>query len=207
MVALYQISTNTIIQNYGNNIPTYITVPGIGDVQAPNSTWSNGDYKFIPVTYILNPNNQFSVFQNTTQAVSNGQLFVTVNYIEPSLAQVQGYLNNLIENTAENLREKYMIDSTVWQSLYVFRYLEAINIQANAAPVANNYPLNNALVGVGAIANITQAAAFTIQQFNTWMPTASQIENIRLTGRSNINNANSIPNAISVYHTVAWGNL
>lgn len=207
MVALYQISTNSVIQDWGNTIPSLIQIPGVVDVHSPTANWAFGDYKLIPVSVVSNPNNQFSVVTGFTKTLTNGTYYITTQYTDTSLANVQVMLCANVDSQAETIRLKYITPGSGQVGVYMLKYLEALDISANASPIANDFPLNNASVGLPGISTIQQAANTTLNQFGLWILVAAQIEEIRLSTKGNINAANSVNSALAAYNSLSWGSL
>jgi hypothetical protein len=205
MVALYKISTNTVIQNYGSGIPPVIYLKDEQmDIHAPTSNWSYGDYELIPVVIVDSPPDQFSVANGTTDVVTNGQLIMTTNYSYPPLAEVQATMCALVDNKAEEVRQRVITPGTGQMGIYLMKYQEAQEIVANTNATPVDYPLNGASVGLPGITTIQEAATLTIQQAKQWITFGSSVEIIRLSGKSRINTANNVQSAISAYNDINW---
>jgi len=210
VVALYQISTNTVLQSWGNDVPNNFSIPGNVDVHCPNSSWTYGDYKFIPVTYDGIPNDAFSQSVGTSQAVSNGVLVVTTLYTELDLATVQASLCSSVDADAENVRLQYITPGSGQMGIYILKYNEAREIVANTSLGSNTsltystYPLNAASIGLSGIATINDAANITITQYSAWIGLAAQVESVRLSSKASINAANSVSAAMTIYNGISW---
>jgi hypothetical protein len=211
MTALYQISTNTIIQDWPNATPLFFTIPGETiDVHAPANNWTFGDYMLIPDVTLGSPLSACSYIASTSSSVQtvNGQLtcVITNVYVDPALSDVQANLCSQVDQQAEEIRAMY-IGSYVGQTAsYILTYYEALQIQANVSATANTYPLNGAQIGINGN-TIQDVATATIAQASQWVGLASQIENIRLSTKVSINAANTINNAINAFSAGAWGSI
>jgi hypothetical protein len=210
MPALYQISTNTVINDYGDSLPIFIHIPNVCDVHNPGATWTFGDYELLPTIRVGSPPNVFSQVNTITYAVStvNNQLsyVITTTYYNPPLANVQSGLCDRIDSQAENLRIKYLTPGAGLATVFIMRHNEALAIQNDASPNNTTYPIHAAIVAAGA-ANLTAAATLSMNAYITWANTAGAIEQIRLTTKNNINAANTILGAAQAYANVNWGSL
>jgi hypothetical protein len=207
MVALVQISTQEVLQNWGDAVPDVISIPGICEVHCPESNWSYGDYELIPVVYNQNPPDEFAMANGTSQAISNNQLVITTSYTEAILTDVQATLCSRIDARAEQIRLNYITPGAGQMGVYILKYNEALAVLANSSPVANNYPLNAASIGLPNVNTIQDAANLTVTTFQEWQGVAAIIENVRLSTKAAINAANSVTSAISAYDAVNWQGL
>lgn len=207
MAALIKISTQEIIQTWGDNVPTFFSIPGVCDVHCPDANWTFGDYRLIPVVNQGTAPNEFWLSSGATQAISNNTLVITSTFVEQPLANVQTILCNRVDGAAEQIRLKYITPGAGQMGVYVIKYNEAKAVMADPAPIANNYPLNAASIGLPGITNVKDAANTVITQYEQWVSVASTIENTRLLTKSNINIANTVPSALAAYNAVNWGGL
>ena len=207
MAALIKISTQDVLQNWGDSLPDHFVIPGVCSVHCPAANWTHDDYELVPVIYTGSPPNQFSEPNGTSQVISNGALVITSLFVDPSLSEAQKRLCTQIDSKAESIRLKYITAGAGQMGVYTMKLNEALVILADPSPVANAYPLNAASIGLPGINTITDAANSTMGQYNQWIAVAGAIEAIRLMAKNNINSANSIIGAISAFTSVNWGSL
>jgi hypothetical protein len=206
MVALYQISTNTVIQNYGNTIPETIYLSTGDAIHCPDVNWisKNGDYKFIPVVENNVSPNSWSVLDAASEKVVNNELIITVTYRDPPLVDIQEDLCTQVDVKAEEIRLKYITPGAGQMGIYIMKYQEALQIVANTDALPADYPLNGASIGLSKVATLQDAAKETLIQSQLWVAVGATVEKIRLSGKAEINAANTILDALTAFNNVSW---
>jgi hypothetical protein len=204
MVALYKISTNTVIQDWGNSIPSVFYIEGECDVHCPTPDWAWGDYKLIPRVYHGTRENEYQNEIITSIGVVNGEFVTTFSYTDPPLESFAADLCSRVDKKAEEVREIFITPGSGQMGIYLMKYDEALRIAANSEATATDYPLNGASVGLPGITSVREAANLTIIQARQWMAVGGAIEQIRLGGKAAINAANSVTNAVIAYNAIDW---
>jgi len=209
MVALYKISTNTVIQNYGDGIPSFVVLSGVGHVHNPEKDYAIGDYMFIPVIYAGKPPNTPWYTQNGVMEelkIIDGKLtyVITSLFNKKSLSEVKAIHCEMIDTEANKLILKYLNGSSGQVVTYILSYLEAMEIVSNPYANKDSYPWNAAKIGLPGIATIQEAANVTISQMKQFVLMASKIEFVRLAAKNAINSAYSVSNVKLIYDNVSW---
>ncbi|NEJ10477.1 hypothetical protein GR238_34520 [Rhizobium leguminosarum] len=125
------------------------------------------------------------------------------DYEPPPLAAIQAELCDAIDRAAEQERRKYITSGAGQAMTYVQKADEATRFLAAEDPVAADYPILSAEVGITA-ASIGEVAAIVAAAYQNWQQIGAAIEAVRLGTKKAIDAAASQAAARAVFEAVEW---
>jgi hypothetical protein len=192
MFALYQISTNTVIQEW-DSLPKEISLAQENlIVFTPNTTWTYGDYMLIPVTYIDQGRNTLSISNGASRTIrqtnTHPELIVTALYSSPNVADAKTIMTGRIHDEANSAIANLSID--------IPSILEAYEIKLDPSPTPNAYPIHALLLDT-TIDTISKAANVTLTKFKTHRDRIAHIHSTRNRRLASVDAANTINDILS----------
>lgn len=121
----------------------------------------------------------------------------------PTLAEVKVGLKALVDAVAETERGKYITTGSGQAMTYMQKASEAATFLAASNPVASDYPLLSAEVGITA-ATIGEVAAIVNAAFSQWQQVGATIEAVRLGAKAAIDAAETDDAAQAIFEALVW---
>ncbi|MFK0331111.1 hypothetical protein ACIQUB_08310 [Rhizobium sp. NPDC090275] len=122
---------------------------------------------------------------------------------EPTLDELKARLKATVDMSAELERGKYITAGSGQAMTYMQKASEASALLASENPVASDYPLLSAEVGITA-GTIQEVAAIVNAAFVQWQQIGAAIEAVRLSAKASIDAAQSTSGALAAAENVNW---
>lgn len=202
--AVIQASPLRVIQTYQTGTPPEPVIwPDGAATHGATAGFTHGPWILVPVVYVLDAPNEFYTLDSVSPSFDGTTLTYTQKWIPFPLDAVQATLVKRLNQAAEQQRQQYITAGPGQAMVYLQKLSEALDLAKDPNPLPANYPLLNATVGVEA-GSLADVAALVTKTASQWIPIAGKIENIRLSVKAAIMNAQTVDDAVAAWSQVTW---
>lgn len=120
-----------------------------------------------------------------------------------ALTSLKSGFSSAVDDDAERCRLKFITGGTGQAMTYQAKAAEAKACLSDASPLAANYPLLSAEVGITA-PDLPGVAAVVDAAYTQWLKLGAQIEAARLGGKKAIESSTDAESAKAAYERVTW---
>lgn len=202
---LVQIDPFVVLETlFPTSIPDPIVWPdGTASHGVPPTGMSHGNWAVLPAIYTPPSPGEFYTLAESVGVLTGQTVTFTQTWTPQPLAGVQATLVARLNQAAEQQRQAYITAGPGQAMIYLQKLAEATALMSDAAPVAANYPLLNATVGIEA-PTLAAVGALVRQTSAQWTLLAAQIEAARLSTKAAITAAATVDPAVAALAAVTW---
>lgn len=202
--ALIQVEPFALLQCFpGASPPEPLLWPNGECSHAVSAGFRNEGWMLAPLVYGPDAPNEFYTLGGTTPSFDGTIVTLSRTWAAVDLADTQATLTQRLDNAAEAKRQQSLTGGAGQALVYQQKLAEALAFAGDANPVAANYQLLAASVGIEA-SSLAGVADLVRARAAQWKMAAARIEAARLSGKAAVAAAKTVDQAVAAYAALVW---